>query len=476
MTAESEVPTHGVSGGLVLSNATVVKMDAARRVFRGDVVVRGDRVAQLGPGVTAPRAQGPWRLIDCTGRVVLPGFVQTHVHLTQTLFRHLACDLDLLSWLRRRIWPLEAAHDEQTNRAAARLGVAELLTGGTTTILSMETVHHTEATFEAAHELGIRAHIGKAMMDQGEGVPAELRESTDESLAETRRLCSRWHGAAGGRLHYAVAPRFLFSCSERLLRRAARLAEECGCLLHTHASESKDEVALSLAAFGCGCIEALNHVAGCASTGTVLAHCVHPQAGEIAILRELDAAVAHCPSSNLKLASGIAPVRAYLDAGIPVGLGADGAPCNDRLDALGEMRLAALLGQLKSGAGSLTAREVVELATVGGARSLRADHEIGSLEVGKKADLVVLDPGRGYSSAPPPRFTGDTDAAENGSSAAAEELYAWIAFTCSPQQVEHVFVDGAHVVRGGDLMSAHTGGIREEAARAIALCRRRAGI
>ncbi|MCA9752768.1 MAG: amidohydrolase family protein, partial [Gemmatimonadetes bacterium] len=189
----------------------------------GDLLIEGDRVAAVGGDLSA-RA-GDARVLDATGLTVLPGLVQTHVHLCQTLFRGLAEDLRLLPWLRTRVWPLEAAHDPDSLRASARLSAHELLRTGTTTILDMGTTHHHGVVFEVLEETGLRAASGKAMMDEGEGVPLGLLETTLDSLRESFDLAERWDGAAGGRLKYAFAPRFVLSCSDVLLREVVKLAK-----------------------------------------------------------------------------------------------------------------------------------------------------------------------------------------------------------------------------------------------------------
>src|SRR5579872_3860925 len=205
---------------MLIRDAHLVTMNPARDVLpRADVLIVADRIARIEPagGIGALEAEGH-EVLDARGRVLLPGFVQSHVHLCQTLFRNQADDLALLEWLRARIWPFEAAHDAASLGASADLGIAELLRGGTTSILDMGTVRHTDAVFEAASRAGIRATIGKCHMDVDAGQPAPLRETTRESLREAESLADRWHGQEGGRLRYAPAPRFVLSCTEELLR------------------------------------------------------------------------------------------------------------------------------------------------------------------------------------------------------------------------------------------------------------------
>jgi 5-methylthioadenosine/S-adenosylhomocysteine deaminase len=375
-----------MSKTLVIKDATVITVDSKNQVFQGDVLINRARITALGPSLAAPGAE----VIDARGQVLLPGFVQTHVHLCQTLFRGAADDLALIDWLKKRIWPMEAAHTPESIYASARLGIAELIRGGTTCALTMETVNHTEMVFRAVDESGFRATVGKCMMDRGDQVPEALREKTETSIAESLDLLERWHGAADGRIRYCFAPRFALSCSRELLERVGRLAHERGVLVHTHASENKDEIQIVERETGRRNIEYLDEV-GLAAPHVVLAHCVHLNDDEMEILRRTGTNVAHCPSSNLKLGSGIARIAEMIERGISVSLGADGAACNNRLDMLTEMRTAALIQKALHGPEALPALRVLRMATIDGARAMGLEDEIGSIEVGKRADLTLFD-------------------------------------------------------------------------------------
>jgi cytosine/adenosine deaminase-related metal-dependent hydrolase len=381
--------------------------------------------------------------LDCRGLVILPGLVQAHIHLCQTLFRGLADDLSLETWLAQRIWPLEAAHTEASIHASAMLGAAELLLGGTTAILDMETVRHTSAAFEALEAIGIRATAGKCLMDAPSG-PASLREATDKALRESADLCARWHGAAGGRLRYCFAPRFAPSCTGPLLRAVSDLAEQAGAMIHTHAAETPLELDTVKRETGHDEIAYLDSV-GISGPRAALAHCVWVDNAAIARLARQATNVVHCPSSNLKLGSGVAPIPEMLAAGCRVAIGADGAPCNNRLDAFAEMRLAALIQKPRLGPEVMPAATVLELATLGGARALGLDAEIGSIEVGKCADVVVLD------LAAPHAQPEDAD------------LVSRIVYSAGPADVRHVIVDGRIVVRDGVLKTADVAEIRRTA-------------
>lgn len=370
----------------IIRGGTLVTVNPAGDILRADLMVEGDRIAAIGQFDQADGA----RVIDAAGKVVMPGLIQTHIHLCQTLFRGQADDLELLDWLTQRILPLEAAHDEDSVYYSALLGIGELLRGGTTAIVDMETVHHTESAFQAIFESGIRAISGKVMIDCGPDVPAPLMERTAESLAESVRLMERWHGRDGGRIRYAFAPRFAVTCSDQLLREVAALSDRHGVHIHTHASENRAEIAYVEAKRGMRNVLYLEHV-GLTHDRVVLAHCVHLDDAEIDVLANRRVNVSHCPCSNLKLASGIAPIPRLLERGVNVALGADGAACNNNLDAFLEMRMAALIQKPLHGPTAMGARTVLEMATIAGARAMGLEHEIGSLEVGKKADLAIVD-------------------------------------------------------------------------------------
>src|SRR5215813_3914199 len=322
---------------ILIKHGTLVTMDQTDSVLGGDLLIVGGRITSL-----AASGQTADRVIDATDCAVLPGFVQTHIHLCQTLFRGAADDLALIDWLKKRVWPMEAAHTAASVRASARLGIAELIRSGTTCALTMETVNHTDEVFKSVAETGFRAVVGKCMMDKGDEVPAALHEKTEDSIAESIALLERWHGQAEQRIRYCFAPRFAVSCTRELLQQVAGLAAERGIPVHSHASENVEEVELVERETGERNIVYLNDL-GLAGPGVVLAHCVHVNDAELDILRRTRTHVAHCPSSNLKLASGIARIAEMIDLGISVSLGADGAACNNRLDMFTEMRTAALL-------------------------------------------------------------------------------------------------------------------------------------
>jgi len=415
---------------LVIRGGWVLTVDDDDRVLRADVRVRAGRIDAIEEKLPT---RGVDRVIDATGMVVMPGLVQAHTHTAQTLFRGQPEGMDVLGWLRERIWPLEGAMHAADVRAACRLGMTELLLGGTTAILDMGVVRYGDVLFEEAKKSGIRYTGGKTIMDQGHGLPAGLRESTDEAITESIRLFDAWHGGAKGRLRCAFAPRFALSASDAAHRRCVEEARSRGALLHTHAAESSEEVALIRERTGMGNVEYL-HSVGFVGKDVVLAHSIWLSAAERHILRQSETRVVHCPSANLKLASGIARVPDLLADGLLVALGSDGAACNDNLDGFHEMRLAALLHKARGGPGAIPAKTALRMATRNGALVLGLD-DLGSIQTGMRADLVLLD-----MSCP--------HVAPN-----AGDLVGRVVFAARAADVHTVLVDGKVVVDEGELLT-----------------------
>lgn len=436
---------------ILIKGGTLVTMDDHDSIVTGDLLIRDGQIQEI-----SVASAGADVVIDARGCVVLPGFVQTHIHLCQTLFRGAADDLSLIDWLKKRIWPMEAAHSFHSLKASARLGIAELIKGGTTCALTMETVNHTEAVFQVVEETGYRATVGKCMMDKGDEVPAALYEDTEASVEESLALLEAWHGKANGRIRYCFAPRFAVSCTPELLSKVALLARERRVMVHTHASENLQECELVEHATGLRNITYLDSL-GLTGRHVVLAHCIHLDDDEIATLERTKTNVVHCPSSNLKLGSGIAPIKRMLESGISVSLGADGAACNNRLDMFTEMRTAALLQKAFHGPEVLPAGQALRMATIDGARALGLGDEIGSLEVGKRADLIVVKVDSLHSTP----HSGDP---------ASKIIYS-----AQPSDVQTVVIDGRLVMRERRLLTVDESAVVKEANEESELLVSRAG-
>jgi len=429
-----------VPSSVLIRNATILTMnDDMAVIYDGSVSIRAGRIEAVGE-VHDIRHD---IVIDAAGDYLLPGFIQTHIHLCQTLFRGYADDLRLMPWLQTRIWPMEAAHTATSLRAAARLASLELLLSGTTAVLTMETTHETDAVFEAVAETGIRATVAKCMIDSAKDVPDRLLEDTRSSIDESLALYRRWNGAAGGRIRAAFAPRFALTCSRELLEEVATLSRNETALVHTHAAEQQEEIDLVRQQTGQSNIGYLADI-GIVSSRLCAAHCVWVSQAEQETLANYDAKVLHCPGSNLKLGSGIAPVTDMIERGICVSLGSDGAACNNHLDMFGEMRLAATLQAVRSGPGALPASRALWMATRNGARTIGLEHEIGSVEVGKRADLVLI------ASTPPHLVS-------------APDPFSALVYSARPDDVQLTMVDGDILVREGQPVYLDDAEIRHSA-------------
>jgi cytosine/adenosine deaminase-related metal-dependent hydrolase len=375
---------------------------------------------------------------DCRGAVVTPGLVNTHHHLYQTLTRARAQEADLFTWL-RTLYPVWARVDAEMEYAAARTGLAELALSGCSTVFD----HHyvfprgvsglVEAELAAARDLGVRFVASRGSMDlgasQGGLPPDELAEDLDAILADTERVAAL---ADGDLVQVAVAPCSPFSVTTRLMEESAALARRLGLQLHTHLAETVEEDAYCRELYGCTPVDYLERV-GWLESDVWCAHCVHLSAAEVERFAACGVGVAHCPTSNLRLGAGTAPVRELLDAGVRVGLGVDGSASNERSDMSFETKQALLAARGRGGGAAMTARDALRLATRGSASVLRRD-DIGSLEPGKRADVAIWA----------------TDGLELGG---ADDLPAALVLS-APHRVEALLVGGREVVRGGELVRA----------------------
>jgi cytosine/adenosine deaminase-related metal-dependent hydrolase len=448
-----------MAGSLVLDGCAVATVDAAGTEYaRGHVVVADGVITAVGAGPPPTAAGADVSTVDATGCLATPGLVNTHHHLYQWATRGLATDHGLFDWL-RALYPVWAGIDAGIVAAAARAGLARLaLTGCTLT-----TDHHyvfpagrgdlLGATIEAAAGVGLRFHPCRGSMDLGESAgglpPDSLVEETEAALAATEAAIDRYHDPSpGAMVRIAVAPCSPFSVTTRLLAEAAALARRAGVRLHTHLAEVAEEDDYCRATYGRLPVEYLDDL-GWLGPDVWLAHCVHLSGAAIERFAATGTAVAHCPGSNARLGAGISPVRALLDAGVPVGLGVDGAASNEHGSLADELRNAVYLARLHSGPAALTARDALRLATVDGARCLGRAAETGSLEPGKRADIAlwrVDGPGHG-----------DID----------DPVTALVLGPPAPLHL--LLVDGRPVVSAGDLLTVST----QECSRDLVAAHRR---
>ncbi len=433
-------------------NAILFTQDSKRQVTRKNLRIVDGKIAAI-TTASPKRTDKNVEIIDAQGLTIFPGFVQAHIHLCQTLFRNQADDLELLDWLSKRIWVMEAAHTEETLHTSALLGIYELLSSGTTCLLDMGTVRHTNSIFEAVRESGIRASVGKCLMDHPTTTPEGLREPTRDALAEAQALYRTWHGRENDRIRCSYAPRFVISCTEKLLTEVAQMAHEQKAVIHTHASENLKEIQLVKKLVGCENIEYLNQL-GLTSPELVLAHCVWLKPNEKQILKRTGTHVVHCPSSNLKLASGLAHIPELRSRGINVALGADGAPCNNSLNMFTEMRLAALIHKPGSGPKTMRAQEVLDMATRDGAKALSWFDDIGSIEVGKKADLIALD------------LTTPLNTVWKHAVLDPEAIASSVVYSSGSQQLRWTMVDGKTVFKNGKCSGISTASLAKKLTQA----------
>lgn len=439
---------------ILIKGGTLVTMDPERSILKGDILIAADRISRIGK--IDPHQED--QVIDARGMLVIPGLIQSHVHLCQTLFRGMANDLELLDWLNLRIFPLESVHDEESLYYSALLGCAELLRGGTTSIIDMATVNFTDSVFTAANLAGIRYLGGKCMMDQGDKGALKLVEDTSASIQQSLDLMQRWDGKADKRLRYAFCPRFVPSCSHELLVEVGVLSEKYQIPVHTHASENRSEIELVERQRGKRNIIYLDKLGLC-SPRLILAHCIHLDDEEQHILARSHANAVHCPSSNLKLASGIAAMPELMKLGVNLSIGADGAPCNDNLSMFMEMRLAALIQKPVHGATSMPAIKVFEMATLGGAKAMGMEKELGSLQIGKKADIAIIDVNKWH--------------AWPGSNA---DVYGQLVYQVQSQDVYCTIADGQILMLRGELLTIPEEEVKEKSTAARERLGRRVGL
>ncbi|HEV3407077.1 MAG TPA: 8-oxoguanine deaminase [Gaiellaceae bacterium] len=430
----------------LLAGAYMVTMDDAETEYENGWVAISDGVVEAAGDGARPEAE---ETVDLGGAVVTPGLVNTHHHLYQTLTRTRAQQADLFGWL-KELYPVWGRIDRESEYAAARAGLAALALSGCTTVFD----HHyvfprgrpglVEAEIQAARELGVRIVASRGSMDLGESQgglpPDEIVEDRDAVLSDTEGLAVLHEEGPGAMVQVAVAPCSPFSVTKGLMRESAELARRLGLRLHTHLAETVQEEEYCRGLFGCRPLEYLEQV-GWLAGDVWCAHCVHLSDGDVAEFGRAGTGVAHCPTSNLRLGAGIAPVRAMLDAGVPVGLGVDGSASNERGDLLLDVKEALLVARGRDGPEALTAREALRLGTRGGAEVLGRD-DVGSLEPGKSADLAVWR----------------TDGLEFGG---ADDLVAALVLA-APQRVERLYVGGEEVVREGRLVNADEGEIARE--------------
>lgn len=381
---------------LAITGGTVITMDPGRRIFDpGYILVRDGAIAGVGPAAQLP--PGVARALDASGKVVLPGFINTHTHLFQTLLKGPGDDRQLEEWFRSVVGPASCELTEEDCYRAAVVGCLEAIRSGTTTVKDFMYTHPrprlSDAVIRGMVDTGVRGVFVRGYIDYGEayGVPRPLIQPLDEILGDGERVVKRYHGAENSRIQVRFGPCMIWSCTTEGLQATQRLADDLGVGLTMHIAETPFSVSNAMERFGVGDLAILERI-GFLDSPTLAVHCVHLTERDLRILKARGVAVSHNPTSNMYLASGVAPVPQMLLAGIPVGLATDGPASNNNQNMIQALKFGALLHKVHTlDPTAITAEQTLEMATIGAARALGIDDRVGSLEAGKRADVVILD-------------------------------------------------------------------------------------
>ncbi|MEM2908496.1 MAG: amidohydrolase [Candidatus Hadarchaeales archaeon] len=385
---------------IALTHATVVTMNPRREILLdGAVVIEGNQIVDVGK---TSQVMPQYRVdleLDCAGKLVLPGFVDCHVHLAQALLRGCADDMSLIPWLRERVWPLQGTYTPREGKLSAKLCCLEMIKSGTTTFVEsgLHSRYGFDGIAEVVESIGIRAALSKKLMnvsgyaDQPDAIPPSMVEDGEATMREALAMIRKWHGKANDRIHVWFGPRTPGACTVEFYQEIAERAREYGTGVTIHLAEVKQDVEYMRKEFNMTPMQFMRHC-GLVGKHVIYAHGVWLPNEDFRILRETGGTVCHCPASNLKLASGVAPVVKMLEAGVNVALGCDGGPSNNCYDMLREMKLAAIVhkGWLLDPQ-ALPAESVLEMATINGARATLWWDKLGSLERGKLADIIVVN-------------------------------------------------------------------------------------
>src|SRR3989454_2006623 len=425
---------------LIVSGGTIVTMDDARRIIdNGAIAIAHGRIVALGQRTEIEKKYSARETVDASGRIVVPGLINGHTHIPMTLFRGLADDLDLQDWLTKYIFPAEARNvSEEFVRAGTRLGLAEMLRGGTTTYCDM--YYFEDAIADETARAGVRGVFGGTIID----FSGADNKTNAEAMAYVEKFVKHWQGSE--LIVPAIAPHAPYTVSEEHLKAVRAFSDRTGAPIVTHISETKREVDDSLKAKGASPIDYLARI-GFLNNRVVAAHVVWPTEEELGLLKKLGVGIVHNPQSNMKLASGVAPVPEMLKADLPVGLGTDGAASNNDLNLWEEMDTAAKLHKLISRDPKVVnAEEAFEMATIRGARALHLEKEIGSIEKGKRADLVIVD-------------------LDDLNQTPYYNIYSDLVYATKAADVRTVIVEGRVIMRDRLLLTLNEGTIKADARR-----------
>lgn len=376
---------------ILIKNGYVISMNKNREIFKnGSILIENDRIKAVGK-VASSLINSDVEVYDAQGKIILPGLVNTHVHLSQQLGRGVADDVVLLTWLRERVWPYESSFDYEDSLVSSTACCVELIKTGVTTFLEAGG-QYVDAMAEAVEKCGLRACLSKSTMDEGEGLPKAWQKTTQEELDFQEELFKKYNNTADGRIKIWFGLRTIFNNSDELIKGTKVLADKYNTGIHMHVLEVKEEMDYTRATRGETTVEHMNRL-GALGPNLVAAHTVWLTEREIDLFRLYDVKVSHNPGAAMKVVLGFAKIPEMLEKGIAVSIGTDGAPSNNRMDMMRDMYLTSLIHKGRTlNPKTVSAEQVLEMATINGARCALMEKEIGSLEVGKKADLIVLNP------------------------------------------------------------------------------------
>lgn len=373
----------------LLKNALIITMNSRDEIYKkGDLIVSNDKIVDIGNNLSE-KYEKIDEVIDLEGKILMPGLVNTHVHLSQQLGRGVADDVDLLTWLTKRVWPYESSLDEEDSYISSLACNLELIKSGTTTFLEAGG-QYVPQMVKAVEKSGMRASLTKSVMDIGEGLPEKWRLGVESEMKIQRELLDKYHNTCDGRVKIWLGLRTIFNNSKELILETKKLADEYNTGIHMHIAEIEEEVKFSKEKNGASTVSFLNNL-GVLDKNLLAVHTVWLTKEEIELFKKHDVKVSHNPAAAMKVTLGFAKVPEMLQMGIPVSIGTDGAPSNNRMDMMREIYLTSLIHKGRTlDSKSVPAYEVLKMATIYGAKSALLEKEIGSLEIGKKADLIIL--------------------------------------------------------------------------------------
>ena len=430
---------------ILIKNAYVVSMNEKREIYNnGSILIENDLIKAIGK-VDEKLLLDTVEIIDAKGKIVLPGLINTHVHLSQQLGRGIADDVDLLTWLRERVWPYESNFDYESSLISSTACCVEMIKSGVTTFLEAGG-HYVESMIEAVKNTGLRAALSKSVMDEGIGLPTNWIKTADEEIQVQKELFDKYNNTADGRVKIWFGLRTIFNNSDDLIIKTKKIADKLNTGIHMHIAEIAAENDYVKSNRGDSTVEHL-HKLGVLGPNLLAVHTVWLTDREIDLFRLYDVKVSHNPAAAMKVVLGFARIPEMLEKGLSVSIGTDGAPSNNRMDMMREMYLTSLIHKGRTlNPKVIPAEQVLEMATINGAKCALLEREIGSLEVGKKADLIILNPNTIHS-------------------LPLHDPIANIVYTMSSENIESTMCNGKWLMKNREILVLNEGDLIEQVKR-----------